>query len=642
MANFTVGPSSTYASLSAALSAAISAHTDPDTHGEAWVFQCEAFVDSAAKVTFGASLSTDSFGITVEPQAGADHGGVEGTGYRLARNESSAVMFVQCPNVTLRGFTIDNTDDTNGFHDGLMLLAGDGALPENCLVDRMFLYAANTPFEGLRTSGGTTPFTVTVRNCLAHATGSNNVGIGFNTSSGGTYGTYYFDNCAAVSKSGGAGIETGFYGTTDNTFCRNCFVAAFSLGFDSGTNNTGTSNNAATDTTARGPNSVQSVDTATAFIDYTGGDFHLESGGALTGAGINLSADFTTDIAGNTRDSTWDIGPYAFAGAADTTAPTLTSPTGTETGTTTADGTVSTDEANGTLDAVVTTSATTPSAAQIQAGEDHTGSAAVATDLNNTVSATGSQAVSFTGLTSSTTYYVHYVHEDAAANVSTAVSSASFTTDAADVTAPTLSSGSGTATGQTTADLDVSTDESGGTLYTVVTTSATEPSVAQVKAGQDHTGSAAVFDTSQSVSATGNQDIAATGFTAATTYYAHFVHTDAAANDSTVLTTASFETDAVTTQEITFSVDAPTGMPKGSFSFPKICVGTTTGYDTITESFTGISSDTDGLITLSLTAGHGLTAGDYVWVWSAEETGTPGASGYENNGFIVKAEVTDA
>lgn len=116
----------------------------------------------------------------------------------------------------------------------------------------------------------------------------------------------------------------------------------------------------------------------------------------------------------------------------DSTAPTLSSPTGTASGSTAATGTVSTDEANGTLDAVVTTSATTPSAAQIQAGQDHTGAAAAATDLNNTVSSTGVQNVSFTGLTAATTYYVHYVHEDAAANVSTAATSASFATSASE------------------------------------------------------------------------------------------------------------------------------------------------------------------------------------------------------------------
>lgn len=244
---------------------------------------------------------------------------------------------------------------------------------------------------------------------------------------------------------------------------------------------------------------------------------------------------------------------------ADTTAPVLTSPTGTATGQTTASGTVSTDEGNGTLDAVVTASATTPSAAQIQAGQDHTGSAAVATDLNNTVTATGSQSVSFTGLTASTTYYVHYVHEDAAANVSTAVTSSSFTTDTVDTTAPTLSSASGTATGQTTADLSVSTNEGNGTLYWVVSTSATPPSVAQIQAGNDSTGSAAADSGNQSVSGTGTQNANATGLAAGTTYYAYFQHTDAASNDSTVASSASFATSAAAVKGIQLSLKEADG-----------------------------------------------------------------------------------
>ena len=115
---------------------------------------------------------------------------------------------------------------------------------------------------------------------------------------------------------------------------------------------------------------------------------------------------------------------------------------------------------------------------------------------------------------------------------------------APDTTAPILSLASGTATGTTTADGDVTTDEANGTLYWVVTQSATTPSVAQVQAGQDHTGAAADASGSQAVSATGNQDVSATGLTAATTYYFHFQHQDAAANDSTVLSSASFATDA--------------------------------------------------------------------------------------------------
>ena len=106
------------------------------------------------------------------------------------------------------------------------------------------------------------------------------------------------------------------------------------------------------------------------------------------------------------------------AAGGDVTAPTLTSPTGTQTGSTTASGTVSTDEANGTLYYLASTNATetvgTVKAASSQA-----------------VSGTGSQSVSFIGLTASTTYYAHYCHRDAAGNDSTVSNSASFTTAAA-------------------------------------------------------------------------------------------------------------------------------------------------------------------------------------------------------------------
>lgn len=115
------------------------------------------------------------------------------------------------------------------------------------------------------------------------------------------------------------------------------------------------------------------------------------------------------------------------AAAIDTTAPTLTSPTGTQTGSTTASGTVSTNEANGTLYRMVSTNAT-ETAATVKAAA-----------LTQAVTATGSQAVSFSGLTPSTTYYAHYVHRDAAGNDSARVSSASFTTPAgADTTPPVL------------------------------------------------------------------------------------------------------------------------------------------------------------------------------------------------------------
>jgi hypothetical protein len=111
-----------------------------------------------------------------------------------------------------------------------------------------------------------------------------------------------------------------------------------------------------------------------------------------------------------------------------------------------------------------------------------------------------------------------------------------------DTTAPVLTSATASVTGQTTATVGATTDEANGTMYAVVTTSATQPSVAQIVAGQDHTGSAAVYAGNQVISTTGSKTFSATGLTAAAAYYAHMVHRDAASNDSNRLSTAQFTT----------------------------------------------------------------------------------------------------
>ncbi|MDC0637237.1 right-handed parallel beta-helix repeat-containing protein [Flavobacteriaceae bacterium] len=119
----------------------------------------------------------------------------------------------------------------------------------------------------------------------------------------------------------------------------------------------------------------------------------------------------------------------------DTTAPVLISPLGTPTGNTTATGTVTTDEGNGTLYWEVTASATptSPNATFI--------SDATAAGDTQVVSATGSQIVSVTGLTAATSYYIHFLHVDAATNESNVSTSAQFTTTS--LTAPTLLGGLG-------------------------------------------------------------------------------------------------------------------------------------------------------------------------------------------------------
>ncbi|WP_374520376.1 hypothetical protein [Hydrogenophaga sp.] len=122
--------------------------------------------------------------------------------------------------------------------------------------------------------------------------------------------------------------------------------------------------------------------------------------------------------------------------AGDVTAPTLTSATATATGATTATGGVTTDEA-GPAWAVLTTSSTTPSAAQIKAGQNHTGAAASASATATLAVGANASVFSFTGLTAGQTYWEHVVQDDAVPNTSTPITSASsVTTPTPDTTSP--------------------------------------------------------------------------------------------------------------------------------------------------------------------------------------------------------------
>lgn len=102
-----------------------------------------------------------------------------------------------------------------------------------------------------------------------------------------------------------------------------------------------------------------------------------------------------------------------------------------------------------------------------------------------------------------------------------------------DTTAPVLSAPTASATGDTTATGQVTTDEANGTLFVWETANATEAS-----------GDIITNGVSQSVTAAGAQTVNTTGLTAATAYYRHYVHRDLAGNISNVVTSAQFTTNS--------------------------------------------------------------------------------------------------
>ncbi len=112
----------------------------------------------------------------------------------------------------------------------------------------------------------------------------------------------------------------------------------------------------------------------------------------------------------------------------------------------------------------------------------------------------------------------------------------------ADTVAPVLTSpGSSGSPTDTTHTAQVTTDEGNGTLYVVASTSATPPSAAQVKLGQNHL-SAAVPNGSVAISSTGVKTKQLTTLTHTTTYYWHFMHEDSTGNQSAVVSSSSFTT----------------------------------------------------------------------------------------------------
>lgn len=250
-------------------------------------------------------------------------------------------------------------------------------------------------------------------------------------------------------------------------------------------------------------------------------DFRLPPGSVLIDNGIADAVTASFDIYGTSRpqNGSYDVGAWETV-ITDVTAPTLTSPTGASTGTTSASGTVSTNENTGTLYYLASINAT------------ETVATVKANGATQAVSSAGTKTVTVNGLTASTTYYMHYVHRDGSGNDSTSASSAAFTTSAAgDSTPPTLTAASIAATGSTTASGTISTNEANGALYRYVSTNATE-TAATVKAA----------NLSQAVTTAGSQSVSIAGLAASVTYYAHFVHRDASGNDSAVLTSAAFTT----------------------------------------------------------------------------------------------------
>lgn len=211
------------------------------------------------------------------------------------------------------------------------------------------------------------------------------------------------------------------------------------------------------------------------------------------------------------------------------------------------------------------------------------------------------------------TYVVGVRATDAAANATT--QTVTVTVTDVDEVAPTLSAPSFTATGSSTGTAGVTTNEANGTLYCVVTTSATPPTKAQVKAGNDDGGYPAPYASSQAITTTGAKTFSATGLLPSTGYFPHFMHEDAAGNQSDVSTDATGDTTDAATVTLGVSVRLYNGADdRESLTGLTVCWwDSTTPHTFGAPTFATNTATTDSLgnLVVDLDAVTALDVGDY-------------------------------
>jgi hypothetical protein len=268
--------------------------TDGDTH----VLECAAFSETVttSMTVQGWTSDADNF-ITIKAEAGAEHGGIIGAGYV----RTVTIAGGQAGLSVAQSYTV--VQDLEFIHlDGGAINANNNTGPTNIQFKRLIAQAEYTAI-GVYSSDIATE-SCTVENCLAH---SSKIGILVlaNTAAFGTALAPVILNNTIVGCSL-SGIQCTNLDTTavfKNNVMYNPSVtdADFYIGL-AGNGAPSGSNNASLDTSV----STNSIGTVTGVADsdfaaYGSGDYKAATGGALDGAGTQLSWLYVDDIAGDLR-----------------------------------------------------------------------------------------------------------------------------------------------------------------------------------------------------------------------------------------------------------------------------------------------------------------------------------------------------
>jgi hypothetical protein len=333
-------------------------------------------------------------------------------------------------------------------------------------------------------------------------------------------------------------------------------------------------------------------------------------------AGATGTKTVTATRTGGSGNAGW-AGLITRLPSTSSPAATLSSPAFSSSTATSVTGTVSSNTAGGTMYAAVTNTSATPTSTQIETG----GGNVVA--RSNATAVSGTNTLTVTGLTASTSYWLWFVQDNG--SVSNIPASVSFTTPAP--TAAVLSTPAVSTHDDISVTGTVSSDRAEGTLYAAVTNTSATPTSTQIE-----TGGGNVVARASAAAASGTNTLTVTGLTASTSYWLWFVQDNGSVSNiptsvaftTSVNPTATLSSPAVqSTSATTVTGTVTSNLTRGTLY---AAVTNTSATPTSTQIETGGGNvvaranitAASGTNTITVT---GLSASTNYWLWFIQDNG---------------------
>ena len=286
--------------------------TDLVSAGDSHVLECDAGV-YVGDVTIAGWTTGPSNTVTIKAAAGDEHNGVPGAGVHFTVNNFDQIATVICNISNFRLFDVEISQ--TAFRAAFDFEeTGSGLLIDRCILRGSSSSGGNA--GGALNLGDTSD--QIIRNSILIQTRTGQSLTGVIRYLRGSGDSPIFQNCTLVG-------ERGVYGAGSSAFqmplFENC-VFATSLEAANGSGGTtfpaGTRYNAFWGAqTTFGTNTVTGIGSSD-FVDEPNDDYSIDATSALYDAGVDLSAEFTEDIA-NTTITDWSIGAFTFVSAATPT-----------------------------------------------------------------------------------------------------------------------------------------------------------------------------------------------------------------------------------------------------------------------------------------------------------------------------------